>query len=208
MTDRKKQCLKWISEIQAIAQSGLTFTKNPFDQERFLRLQELMAEATASCTDYSFDEVKELFTLQKGYATPKLDVRSFVIKDNKVLMVKERADGLWSLPGGWSDVNESPSEAAARETLEETGYIVRPVKLLALWDKLKHDHPLQWPHAYKSIFYCEIVDKYAFEESVEIMEIDFFDKNALPALSLDRITSKQIIILFDLLSSDVPTQFD
>jgi len=145
--------LKWVSEIQAIAQSGLTYCDNEFDKERYVRLREVIAELAAHCSEHQLNDVANIFSLEKGYATPKIDVRSFIIKDDKLLLVKERSDGLWTLPGGWADVNESPSEAVVRETKEETGYDVSPIKLLALWDKLKHDHPPQWPHAYKCFFH-------------------------------------------------------
>lgn len=200
--------LKWISEIQAIAQSGLAYTPNEYDKERYVRLREIAAELAAECSDNHVPDVENIFTLETGYATPKIDVRSFVLKDGKLLLVKERADGLWTLPGGWVDVNESPSEAAIRETKEESGYDVTAIRLLALWDKLKHDNPLQWPHAYKCIFHCEILSGEA-TANLEISEIDFFDMKNLPPLSTPRITAKQLNRLHELVCSNEPsTHFD
>ncbi|RUR13499.1 NUDIX hydrolase [Legionella sp. km772] len=199
--------LKWISEIQAIAQSGLTYSNNEFDKERYFRLKEIIAELAAHCSENQLSDIVNIFSLEKGYATPKIDVRSFILKENKLLLVKERSDNLWTLPGGWADVNESPSEAVIRETREETGYNVSAIKLLALWDKLKHDHPPQWPHAYKCFFYCEIISGEP-TENLEISELCFFDLNSLPPLSTHRVTTKQLARLYDLVINPQFTQFD
>ena len=199
--------LKWTSEIQAIAQSGFTYSNNEFDKERYIRLKEIIAELAAHCSGNKLNDIVNIFTLEQGYATPKIDVRSFILKENKVLLVKERSDNLWTLPGGWVDVNESPSEAAIRETKEETGYDVSAIKLLALWDKLKHDHPPQWPHAHKYFFYCEIISGEP-TENVEISEQDFFDLHNLPLLSTHRVTEKQLARLHKLVINPQDTQFD
>lgn len=207
MTENTIKWLKWISEIQAIAQSGLTYSTCEFDKERYIRLREIIAELATHCSDQSLQSIKDIFLFEKGYATPKIDVRSYILKENKILLVKERADGLWALPGGWADVNESPSEAVIRETLEETGYEVSAKKMLALWDKLKHNHPPQWPHAYKCFFLCDIVSGEP-TANLEISEVDFFDIDKLPPLSLHRITARQITRLHQLVLQDKPTEFD
>lgn len=207
MTDTHKQWLKLIAEIQAISQSGLTFTENEFDVERYERLTEISAELAASCTEKDLNEINKIFSLEKGYATPKVDVRSFVLKDNKVLLVKERSDGLWTLPGGFADVTETPSQAVIRETKEESGYDVQVLKLLALWDKYKHDHPLHWPHIYKCFFHCEHISGEA-EINIEISDIDFFPMDKIPALSTPRVTEEQLIKLYKMVHSPGPTKFD
>lgn len=208
MMEHSKKWLQWVSEIQAIAQVGLTFTENAFDKERYHRLTELAAELAEATTIHPFGEVHEHFYVEKGYATPKIDVRSFVLNDkSEVLLVKERADGLWTLPGGYADVNESPGESVERETEEESGYKVKAVKLLALWDKYKHDHPLQWPHIYKLMFHCELISGEG-KVNIEISEIDFFPVDKLPPLSTPRITEKQLKRLFELVKHPGPTLFD
>ena len=208
MTRDNFRWLKWISEIQAIAQSGLTYTTNEYDKERYIRLREIAAELAAQCSKNQAPDVKSIFSLEKGYATPKVDVRAFILKDNKLLLVKERSDGLWTLPGGWADVNESASEAVIRETKEESGYNVTAIKLLAFWDKLKHDHPPQWPHLYKCFFHCEIISGEA-TENLEISEVAFFDMNNLPSLSTPRVTVNQLIRLYELIyNKELPTAFD
>lgn len=207
MSDDNKQLLNLISEIQAISQTGLTFTQNEFDIERYHRLTEISAELAALCTDKTPMHIKEIFSLEKGYATPKVDVRSFVLKDDKILLVKERSDGLWTLPGGFADVSETPSQAVVRETKEESGYDVKVVRLLALWDKLKHDHPLHWPHIYKCFFHCEHLSGEA-HENIEISAIDFFAMDKIPPLSTPRVTKKQILTLYKLVNENSQTVFD
>lgn len=208
MSNNDLRWLKWITELQAIAQNGLAYTHNEFDEIRYLRLRELAAELAAHASEHSLEEIKNTFTLEKGYATPKLDVRSFVLHENKLLLVRERADGLWTLPGGWIDVNESPSEAAVRETKEETGFDVAAIRLLALWDRLKHDHPPSpWPHIYKCIFHCELISGEALT-NIEISAIDFFDMDQLPPLSTPRITQKQLIRLYEQALHSDQTLFD
>ena len=197
MVEQNKKLLMLISEIQALSQSGLTFTKSDFEKERYLRLTEISAELAAMCSNQPKDFINEIFLLEKGYATPKVDVRSFVLKDDKVLLVKERADGLWTLPGGFADVAETPSNAVIRETKEESGYDVVPIKLLAVWDKIKHDHPLNWPHIYKLFFHCEYKSGKA-HENLEISDIDFFAVDNIPPLSTPRVTDKQLHRLYQL----------
>ena len=199
--------LKWISELQALAQSGLAYCRNEFDIERYERLHEIAAALAAEAADHPLNEVTRLFSFDTGYATPKVDVRAFVLKDHQLLLVKEKADSLWSLPGGWVDVNESPSEAVVRETKEETGFDVSAVKLLALWDKLKHDHPPQWPHVYKCFFHCLIVSGEP-NKNIEISDQGFFDLDNLPDLSTHRVTVSQIKRLNALVVSPQDTQFD
>lgn len=208
MLEQSKRWLLWISEIQAIAQSGLTFTKDPFDEERYLRLTELASELASHCSTQPYIEIHDHFTLQKGYATPKVDVRSFVLnQEKKILLVKERSDNLWTLPGGYADVNESPAQAVERETEEESGYKVSAIKLLALWDKLKHGHPLQWPHTYKLMFHCQLISGEA-KINLEISDINFFDIHHLPPLSTPRVTELQLQRLYSLVQEPGPTLFD
>ncbi len=127
---------RWLAlaqRLQALAQSGLTYSENPFDIERYRAVQEVAAEMVADCAGADLQMVRELFAGQPGYATPKVDVRGVVFRDDSVLLVKERVDCRWTLPGGWADVNESPAEATVREVYEESGYRTRATKLLALY---------------------------------------------------------------------------
>jgi ADP-ribose pyrophosphatase YjhB (NUDIX family) len=205
MTNKDLQ--KWITELQAIAQNGLTYAHNEFDKERYLRLRELTTELAAYSSQQPLEEIKQAFSLEQGHATPKLDIRAFILQQQKLLLVKERADGLWTLPGGWVDVNESPSAAVIRETKEETGFDVRVIRLLALWDKLKHEHPAHWPHTYKCFFHCELISGEP-TINIEISAIDFFALDKLPPLSTPRVTEKQIQRLYKQVLHGEQTLFD
>ena len=200
--------LEWARKLQAIAQNGLTFTTNPFEKERFEAVREIAAEMISVCSQHEQQPILDLFLNREGYATPKLDVRGVVFRDNHILLVKENADGLWTLPGGWVDVNESPGFAVAREVFEESGYSVRTVKLLALYDKLKHPHPPEIFHAYKAFFLCEITG-YEPSTNIETSDAQFFSEDKLPPLSLPRVVESQIHRMFEhSRHPDWPTDFD
>lgn len=195
-------------KLQAIAQNGLLFSKNDFDIERYQQIKKIAAEIISNHTDYDCNKVIELFNQEVGYATPKLDVRAAVFKNDKILLVQEKDDYLWSLPGGWVDINESASEAAVREVYEESGYNVKAIKLIALYDKQKHKHPPQLPHTYKAIFLCNIIDGES-RKSIETCDINFFSENDLPFLSNNRILASQIKRAFThLFNPNLPTEFD
>jgi ADP-ribose pyrophosphatase YjhB (NUDIX family) len=192
----------------AIAQNGLLFTKDVFDKERYLQIQKIAASMLAEKSNLTPNIIIDLFGCEKGYATPKLDVRGAVFKDNKILLVKERSDQLWTLPGGWIDINESPSEAVCKEIFEESGFKTKAVKLMALFDKNKHAHPAQLPHTYKIFFICELIGGKK-TASIETSEIDFFEKDSLPDLSPKRVIKTQIDRAFvHKEDMTLPTDFD
>ena len=195
--DKQSLWLRWATEIQAIAQTGLSYTKDVFDWERYEKLMAISAQMMAQLTDSDTGELYKAFLQQKGYACPKLDVRAFIIKDDDVCLVKEAQDSKWSLPGGWADVNQSPSQCIIREVFEETGYCVDIDYLMAYWDTAQHDHPPHWPYIYKAIFAC-VIKGGTKQISHEIEDIDCFPIDNLPVLSEDRITEKQIKQLYTL----------
>jgi len=135
------QRLAWVQRLQTISQAGLTYARDPFDRQRYEQLQGLAAEIAASIATDPLETCLEVIRAEKGYATPKVDVRAVVEQGGKLLFMRESQDGRWALPGGWADIGESPSQIAEREVFEETGYRVRATKLLAVYDKAKHDHP-------------------------------------------------------------------
>ena len=122
--------LRWARQIQSIAQAGATYSKDPYDLERFAQLRALAAEMFSALSNGEPDEMRAILAAETGYLTPKVDVRAVVFRQDKLLFVRETQDGRWSLPGGWADVGDTPGEAAAREVLEETGYVVRPARAL------------------------------------------------------------------------------
>lgn len=200
--------LEWAQRLQALAQNGLTFVKDPFDQERYEAIRDIAAEMMAAQADTDFAVIKGLYAQETGYTTPKVDTRGAVFRDDHILLVRERSDGRWSLPGGWIDVNESPGEAIVREIREETGYETRALKLLAIFDKNKHDHPPTIYHTYKLFFHCELLGGSPIH-TLETNGVDFFAEDALPELSVTRVTARQIARLFEHhRHPDWPTDFD
>lgn len=193
----------------AIAQNGLTYAENEFDRERYEQVRQVAAEMMAEQTSVDSQQVLDLFSGEVGYATPKVDVRGVVFRDDRILLVKEREDGLWTLPGGWADVNESPREAVVREVMEESGYHTRAVKLLAVWDRSKHPHVPPFPyHIYKLCLLCELIGGEP-TASHETEQVEFFAETELPDLSISRVTPGQIARLFEHhRQPDLPTDID
>jgi ADP-ribose pyrophosphatase YjhB (NUDIX family) len=201
--------VKWSRQLMAVAQNGLTYAENHFDRERYKQVRQVAAEMMAEQSDTDHRRVLDLFSLEVGYATPKIDVRGVVFRDDRILLVKERVDGLWTLPGGWADVNESPKEAVVREVMEESGYHTRPGKLLAVWDRAKHPHTPPFPyHIYKICILCELIGGEA-TASKETEEVGFYPEDGLPDLSISRVIPGQIARLFEHhREPDLPTDFD
>ena len=200
--------VQWAQRIQALSQTGLTYAKDPYDRARYEELREIAAEMLAAPLGAAPSVIAGLFRAEEGYATPKVDVRGVIIQDGKVLLVRERSDGLWTLPGGWADVGDPPSGAVEREIREESGYEAKAVKLLALYDRNLHGHPPMAFHVYRAFFLCEIAGG-SPTLSDETDGVDFFALSALPSLSVERVTAKQIARFFDHAHHpDWPTDFD
>ncbi|MBV8145391.1 MAG: NUDIX hydrolase [Gammaproteobacteria bacterium] len=203
-----RDLLEWARQVQAIAQNGLAFTHDPYDRERYTQLTELVALLLARELAIPAESARALWAGERGYATPKVDVRGGVFVDGRVLLVRERTDGRWTLPGGWADVNDAPSEAVAREICEESGYRARPVKLAALIDKNRHPHPAGVHHIYKLFFVCELTGG-AAATSAETDAVEFFPVQQLPPLSTGRVLPQQIERLYQhSLDPALPTDFD
>jgi ADP-ribose pyrophosphatase YjhB (NUDIX family) len=197
-------------EMEAMAQAGLHFSEDQFDCERYSRLRELAAELLAGQSNLSQEDILEWSKAEFGYATPKVDVRGFILSNEKVLLIREDADGgRWTLPGGWADVNESPSESVVREVEEECGYIVEPRLLLAVFDRAKQGHvPVLPYHVYKMFFHCEIVGG-SPRATPESSESRFFEIDSLPELSESRVLPRQIQDFYTAVQrKDVNTKYD
>ncbi|MEK5332444.1 NUDIX hydrolase [Lysinibacillus sp. FSL W8-0992] len=202
------QWLEWAKKIQALSQAGLTFSKDMYDIERYEELRNISAEIMSHNTELDMTKIKDLFTNETGYQTPKVDVRGVVFKNNQILMVKENIDNKWALPGGFCDIGLSPSENVVKEIKEESGYDVMPVRLLALLDKNKHQHPPEPYHYYKIFILCEIIGGEA-TIGIETNNVHFFSQHNLPPLSTNRNTMAQIDILFEFLRTpEKKTLFD
>lgn len=202
------QWLEWAQKLQAIAQIGLTYAKDDFDIERYEQIREIAAEIAAQHTDIDINIIRTLFSHDKGYTTPKLDVRGVVFQNNQILLVKEAMDGLWTLPGGWADVGDTPAEAVVREIREEAGYETRAIKLLGCYDRQRHDHPPYEFYAYKLYFLCELTGE-QIEHGHETLAVDWFDEDGIPPLSTGRVTETFIKRMFEhYRHPDWPTDFD
>ena len=200
--------LRWAREIQAISQIGLYFSKNHYDETNFSRLKEIAAEMTEAHSNLSISTAKNIFQEQVGYATVKVDVRGAIVQNERILLVQERQDGNWCLPGGWADVGEMPSDMVAREVWEESGFEVVPEHLIGVYDANRGGSPLAFFHAYKIVFMCRIVGGQA-RPSLETAAVDFFRFDDLPVLSEPRTTQRHLDdIAAHLKDPDKPAVFD
>lgn len=201
--------LAWAKQLQAIAQTGLTYAQNVYDVERYTEIRRIAAEMMAEGAGIEdASRIADLFRGETGYATPKVDVRAAVFREGRILLVKEREDGCWTLPGGWADIGDSPSVAAVREVREESGYQVACRKLALVFDRDKHGHPPLPYHVYKLFFVCDLLGG-AAASNHETDGVDFFAEGALPPLSLTRVVAAEIALLFDhYRHPEWPTAFD
>ena len=205
---QEPQWLRIAREVRAIAQTGLAFNADGFDHQRYQRLRELAALLMAQGSATEHESILELLRQEKGYATPKVDVRGAAFQDGHVLMVREISDGKWTLPGGWADVNQTAGECVVREIAEESGFTARVLKLAAVYDYQKRNPSPHIDSIYKMFFICEIVGG-AASASNETSEVAFFPRNELPPLSLGRTTAAQIDRMFDHRERlELPTDFD
>lgn len=199
MAQSEPDWLTWARELQAIAQTGLTFTRDPYDRERYEALRGLSAQIFHAHTNTPVERIVELFAGETGYSTPKVDVRAAVFDgDDRLLMVREVADGgRWTLPGGWADVNVTPALNAVKEVREESGYEVAVVKLAAVLDRTRQGHPNGVFSCCKMFFVCELAGG-AASTGLETSEVCWFAEDEIPIeLSLGRVLPRQIRRMFD-----------
>ncbi|MBI2875831.1 MAG: NUDIX hydrolase [Candidatus Tectomicrobia bacterium] len=200
--------LEWAREIQSLCQTGLAYSTSGYDTERYRRLMDIAAAIVASHTQLSRDGWLQNFLAQPGYATPKVDVRGAIIRDGRILLVQERSDECWCMPGGWADVGEFPSSMVVREVWEESGFAVVPCKVIGVYDANRSGIPLEFYHAYKIVFRCEITGG-AARPSDETLAADFFPFEALPPLSSARTNEKHLAeVLAHWRDPQRPTYFD
>jgi ADP-ribose pyrophosphatase YjhB (NUDIX family) len=204
------RALEWARRLAALAQSGLAFTTDPYDRERYETIRQIAAEMTAALGELEVRHVLEALAADQGYATPKIDVRGVVFRDREILLVRERRDGGWTLPGGWADPWGTPGESVEREVEEEAGVTVRASKLLAVLDRtIQGHHPPHPFRVYKLFFRCEIVGGAPRPSGLETTDVGFFRAEAIPPLSLARTTERQIVRFFEhLRDPTLPTDFD
>ncbi len=192
-TDNK--LLEWAIELQSLAQAGLTYGKDVFDRERYQRIREISAEMLAEKSGLPVEKVRDLFCSESGYQTPKLDTRSAIFQNDRILLVKE-SNGKWSLPGGWVDVNVSVRENAVKEVKEEAGLDVVVERVIAIQDRAKHNLPAYAYGVCKIFLLCSVIGG-AFEENIETVESRYFGEEELPALAEEKSTVSQIKMCFE-----------
>jgi ADP-ribose pyrophosphatase YjhB (NUDIX family) len=207
MNIKSPKWMDWAREIYSLSQAGITYSQNPYDIERYKRLQQITAEMIESQSEMDKEAILESFAMQAGYITPKVDVRGAVVRDRKVLLIQERADGKWAMPGGWADLGDSPASVAEREVWEESGFRVRAEKVVAVIDANRIE-PMEFYHAYKLIFLCSLLDGEP-RTSYETLAVDFFDLNDLPPLSSYRTNDSMLQEVFaHVQDPQRPTAFD
>ena len=200
--------LEWARQIQSIAQAGLAFTENQYDIDRYNQLRDLSVEIMSEYTGVSTEKIRDLFANETGYQTPKVDIRAAVFKDDTILMVREKIDGKWSLPGGWADVNATVKESAVKECFEEAGAKVVPGRIISIsyanrQNELKHPFSV-----YKIFVECKLVE-HQFSANTETLESGFFALDELPELSSNRNTFGQIKLCFESKNKEcLEPQFD
>jgi len=200
--------LRWAQEIQSLSQTGLMYATKGYDAQRYRRFMEISAEIVQNHTNLDKDQLLDTFLVQTGYATPKIDVRGAVIRDGKILLVQERADKRWCMPGGWADVGELPSQSIVREMREESGFEVAPRKVIGIYDANRDGIPLEFYHAYKIVFLCEMLGGQA-RPSEETLAVAFFGFENLPPLSRFRTNDRHLAEIRAHLMEEIrPTAFD
>jgi ADP-ribose pyrophosphatase YjhB (NUDIX family) len=200
--------LEWAREIQALSQTGYHYSENDYQRQRYQRLSEIAAEIIGEYSGLETSGLVNIFSAQNGYATPRVDVRGAVFCDGKLLLVRERMDGGWTMPGGWADVGDVPSEAAEREVWEEAGFYVKASKVIGVYDANRVG-PLELLHAFKIVFLCDLISGEA-RPSDETSEVAFFGRDEIPAvLSGQRTHPRHILDAFAALENpNCPTNFD
>ena len=202
------QWLQWAREIQGMCQTGLNYSKSDYDAARYRRLMEIASEIVEIHAGLPAGPLAEHFSAQPGYATVKVDVRAAVVRDGKVLLVQEKKDRRWAMPGGWADVGEVPSQMVAREAFEESGLIVIPRKVIGVYDANRAPIHLEFYHAYKIVFLCEIIGG-SEQPGDETIAADFFSFENLPALSTYRTSTQHIAELYEhIRDATRPAAFD
>ena len=190
--------LTLIKRLKAIAETGLVYAESDYSEERYTEIRQISLQLLSHLSNSEFSVLDNFFLPEKDYPTVKVDVRAFVLNDKKqVLLAKERIDGKWTIPGGWADIGDTPSEAVLKEIKEETGLDAEVKRLLAVYDKRCHPHPPQPFYIYKLIFYCEVKGGH-LNHGFDMHGADYFDVDKLPELSEDRILKSQIEHLLEL----------
>ena len=203
-----QETLTHFKRLKALADTGLVYAKEPYDLERYEEIKEIALKLMSDLTDTPIETVKSFYGPQEDYPTPKVDVRGLVFnEDQEVLLVKEKVDGKWTIPGGWADVGYTASEVAVKEVKEETGLDIKVDQLLAVYDKKCHPHPPQAYYVYKIVF-LGVVTGGEIATTHDILDVGYFRMDHLPELSEDRILESQLKELVELIGTEDKVIFD
>jgi len=193
----QNEMLQLVKQLQALAENGLHYSENDYDLDRYQIIEEISLRMLSLLTGISSETIEVATPERNGYRTPKVDVRAVIFNErDEILLVRERIDSLWSLPGGWCDVGYTPTEVAEKETFEEAGIKVKAERLLAVLDKKCHGHPEDLFYSYKIFLECS-AESYDIKTGMETLDVGFFGKDKLPDLSTPRNTEEQILLMFD-----------
>ncbi|MBN2281328.1 MAG: NUDIX hydrolase [Candidatus Marinimicrobia bacterium] len=198
---KEPQWLDFVKKFQSIAQAGLSYSKDPYDIERFEQILVLTAEMAAAMVPIPREKILGIFQKETGYLTPKIDVRAVIFLEKKLLLVKETIDGKWALPGGWADSHHSLRENLIKEAKEEAGALVEPRRIIAIHDRKKHNYPPIEFNVYKIFVLCDLIE-YQFHQNIETSQAKFFGLHELPELSEGRNNSRQIRMCFEALTDN------
>jgi ADP-ribose pyrophosphatase YjhB (NUDIX family) len=205
----KHLLIEKFKRIKAISDVGLLYASSEYEKERYLELRQISLDLMQEISGLSLGDLQVAFPVAAEYPTAKVDIRGLVLsEENRVLLVKEMADGKWSLPGGWADVGFSPAEVIAKEVKEETGLDISVERLVAVFDKRKHHHPPQAAYVYKMVFYCK-APQGQLSKGFDVLDAAYFPIDNLPPLSEDRILKDQIELVFKkVIKKDFDPYFD
>jgi len=193
-----KSTLVQLKKLKALADTGLVYSESGYDRDRYDQIKQITLDLMGEITNTPVKKLTDFFLPVKEYPTVKVDVRGFVLNEkDEILMAKESVDGKWTIPGGWADIGDTPSEAVLKEIKEETGFNSEIVSLLAIYDKRCHPHPPETYYIYKLMFFCKITGG-ELAHGFDMQGAGFFPLDELPELSKDRILKSQLEHLFQL----------
>jgi ADP-ribose pyrophosphatase YjhB (NUDIX family) len=191
-----------IKRLQALAEIGLAYSDSNYDIERYEEIHEICLEMLGKLTDVPIIKIKAIIQENHGYKTPKVDVRAVVFNpEGQILLVQEKVDGLWALPGGWADVGYTPRMIAEKECFEEAGLTVKSSHLIALMDKTAQQMPPEFEYVYKLFIWCEPIGT-QISSGHETDNVGWFNEHELPELSKPRNIESQIHLMFEYLRGE------
>ncbi|WP_341931315.1 NUDIX hydrolase [Streptococcus pluranimalium] len=192
---KEEAWLEWAVRLQALAQNGLAYNPAVFDRERYEEIRDIASQMMSAASGIPKSVVTELFASEDGYQTPKIDTRAAIFQEDKILLVQE-ANGLWALPGGWCDVQESILSNTIKEVKEETGFDVEAKRLVAVHDKRKNNQANTALRVIKHFVLCHYISG-SFQANSETLDAKYFELHQLPELSQNKTTEKQIRLCYE-----------